>query len=193
MWRARVTPDGGGDRERMQMEAARKDASQFAPIFDRYIEPVYRFCLLRLWNREQAEDAASQTFVKALSALDEYRGGSVPAWIFAIARTTIIDIQRRRLIEETRATAVDANTSPPSPETTLLADEDVRWLYSALDCLTDSQRQVVTLRLAGLTSVEIAASTGRTPGGVRALQFRAVAELKRLHEQESTNWQVRDE
>ncbi len=183
-----MTPDGDGDRERMLMEAARENPAQFAPIFDRYIEPVFRFCLLRLWHREQAEDAASQTFVKALSALDDYRGGSVPAWIFAIARTTIIDFQRRRLIEKTRIPTVDAHASHPSPEATLLTDEDVRWLYGALDSLTDSQRQIVALRLAGLNGVEIAAATGRTPGSVRALQFRAIAELKRIYEQESRCW-----
>jgi len=175
------------------MEAARDDPEQLAPIFDHYIEPVYRYCLMRLWNREQAEDAASQTFVKALAALGSYRGGSVPAWIFAIARSTVIDIQRRQLIEKVHLTAVQTNASLASPESDLLANEDVRWLYGALERLTDAQRQVVALRLAGLSGAEIAASTGRSHGGVRALQFRAIAELKKIHEQEALGRQVRDE
>ncbi len=170
----------GGDESRL-MQAARADPDQFAPIFERYVGPLYRYCAVRLWSREQAEDATSQTFVKALAALDSYRGGSVPAWLFAIARTTVIDIQRRRQRELTEYAPSVPVEIAPSPEAALMAAEDARWLHAALTTLTADQQEVLTLRLAGLNAVEIAAATGRTPGAVRALQFRAVAELKRRH------------
>ena len=164
------------------MVEARDDPAAFGPIFDAHVNAIYRFCLLRLWNHEQAEDAASQTFLKALASLDSYRGGSVPAWLFAIARTTVIDIQRRLQVEKTAVRRGRTEEAVESPETALIAAEDTRWLQAALKQLTDAQRQVVELRIAGLSGVEIAAATGRSPGSVRALQFRAMSELRRLHE-----------
>jgi DNA-directed RNA polymerase specialized sigma24 family protein len=46
--------------------------------------------------------------------------------------------------------------------------------------LTPEQREVVELRLAGLTGPEIAAAVGRSHGAVRALQFRAYQQLRTL-------------
>lgn len=176
-----MIPVDGDKREREELMAARDDPARFTLIFDRYIEPVYRFCLLRLGSREQAEDAASQTFLKALAQLDGYRGGSVRGWLFAIARTTVVDLQRRSALESRHHMRADPADASISPEARFIAQEEVRWLYAALDALTADQREVVALRLAGLGAIEIAEATGRTPGSVRALQFRAVREMKRLH------------
>lgn len=179
-------------RERRQLKAARHDPSAFAPIFDAYIDAVVRFCRLRLRSREQAEDAASQIFLKALSNVDSYNGGSVPAWLFAIARTTVIDLQRRRQLQTTRSAIAVGDDQTPSPESVYLANDDIEWLHGVLDQLTDSQRLVIQLRLAGLTGVEIAEVAGRSAGSVRALQFRAVAELRRLYESEWRGTEARD-
>ena len=172
---------------------AQSDPAAFGPIFDAYVGPIYRFCLLRLRNREQAEDVASQTFLKALDSIDSYRGGSVRAWLFAIARSTVIDLQRRQTTEHVNARRSLTGESDVSPEDALLVAEDVRWLHSSLDELTDAQREVVELRLMGLTGIEIAEATGRSHGSMRALQFRAMARLKKMHESTSKKKETRHE
>jgi RNA polymerase sigma-70 factor (ECF subfamily) len=53
--------------------AAQRDRRAFAPLYARYALPIYRYCYRRLGNHEAAEDATSQTFVKALDALDRFR------------------------------------------------------------------------------------------------------------------------
>lgn len=156
---------------------AQHDPVAFAPLYRRYVRSIYAFCYQRLGTRELAEDATSQTFVKALAALPGYRAGSFRAWLYAIARHVVIDLQRDRSV-------LPLDDAPPIAgddiETEVLrraSDLDVRRL---LERLTPEQREVVELRLSGLNGPEIAEALDRTPGSVRALQFRAYQQLRTL-------------
>jgi RNA polymerase sigma-70 factor (ECF subfamily) len=156
---------------------AQHDPNAFAPLYQRYVRPIYAFCFQRLGTRELAEDATSQTFVKALAALPGYRAGSFRARHSAIARNVVIDLQRVRPV-------VTLDDAPPVAgadiETEVLrraGDRDVRRM---LEQLTPDQREVVELRLSGLDGPEIAEALDRTPGSVRALQFRAYQHLRAL-------------
>ncbi len=73
-----------------------------------------------------------------------------------------------------------------SPEAAVLASEARALLRKRLDGLTHDQRLVVELRLSGLTGDEIAQTTGRSRNAVDALQFRAIARLRRLAQREGT-------
>ena len=54
-------------------------------------------------------------------------------------------------------------------------------LRTALSRLTERQQQVIVLRFGeGLTAAEVAEVLGTTEGAVRALQYRAVAELRAI-------------
>ena len=44
-----------------------------------------------------AEDATSAIFTRALERLDDYRGDTFAAWLFAIARSSLADQHRRKL------------------------------------------------------------------------------------------------
>ncbi|HEY7034942.1 MAG TPA: sigma factor [Thermomicrobiales bacterium] len=75
-----------GEADALLVARAREDLDAFAPIYDRYFAPVYRYCLDELRDPVAAEDAASQTFLRALSALPTYReSGRFRAWLFALA------------------------------------------------------------------------------------------------------------
>lgn len=78
---------------------AQHDPNAFAPLYQRYVRPIYAFCFQRLGTRELAEDATSQTFVKALAALPGYRAGSFRAWLYTIAHNVVIDVHRARPID----------------------------------------------------------------------------------------------
>jgi hypothetical protein len=67
--------------------AARVDPTAFAPLYARYLPPVYRYCYRRLGTSAAAEDATSEVFVKALAALPRFRAGSFRSWLFT-SRTT---------------------------------------------------------------------------------------------------------
>lgn len=164
------------DDERL-VAIAQEHTAEFAPLYRRYVRPVYAFCFQRLGSRELAEDATSQTFLKALAALPGYRSNSFRAWLYAIARNVVTDLHRERpnvSLDDVIPVASD------DIETSVLrraSELDVRHL---LERLTPQQRDVVELRLAGLNGPEIAEVLDRSPGAIRALQFRAYQQLRAI-------------
>ena len=171
-----------GDGDEALVRAAQRDPRAFAPLYLRYVDLVYRYCDRRLGSREAAEDATSLVFAKALAALPRYRtnGPSFRSWLFAIAHNVVVDAQRATHSTQPIDSIGDRPAQEPGPETALLAAED-RWTIDRLLAQTaPDQRRVLELRLAGLTTAEIAAALNRTPGAVRAMQFRAVGRLREL-------------
>ena len=80
------------------MAAALIDEAAFHPLSQRYLDPVYRYCLRRLGNKDSAQDATSQTFMKVLAALPTFRAdkSSFRSWLFAITHNVLVDFDRAR-------------------------------------------------------------------------------------------------
>jgi RNA polymerase sigma-70 factor (ECF subfamily) len=159
---------------------AKSDPRDFAPLYARYFDPVYRYCYRRLGHPEAAADATSHVFAKALAALPGYRedAPSFRSWLFAIAHNVITDdLRARRPVAPIEAAAHIAATGP-SPEEAVLTDEVGCTVQRLLAQLPPDQRQILELRLAGLTGPEIAAALGRSLGAVKIAQVRAFARLR---------------
>src|SRR5690606_39624560 len=98
------------------LRAAIADPRAFEPLYQRYAEDVYYFCYRRLGHPEEAADATSQVFIKALRALPSYTpdntqaGAAFRAWLFGIATTTVIDTHRRHRPTDSIARADDDAT-----------------------------------------------------------------------------------
>jgi RNA polymerase sigma factor (sigma-70 family) len=164
---------------------AQRDPAAFAPLYETYFDAVYRYCYHRLGSWEAAEDATSQVFTNALTALPRYRGrhpGSFRAWLFTIAHNVVCNLRRvdqqRRL--RPLADAATVHDAAPSPESSAETAETARAVRTVLMELSPEQRQVVELRLAGLTEAEIARVLGRKPGAIRMTQYRAALRIRAL-------------
>lgn len=168
---------------------AKRDPAAFAALYARYLVPVYRFCLLRLGDPHEAEDATSVIFQKPLAALPGCRDDRFRPWLFTIARNAVTDRYRARrnrpetLLDVARAVA----DREPGPEQIAVAGSEADRLRALLETLTDEQRAVVEIRLAGLTDTEIGRILGKRPGAVRAIQFRAIQKLRALLPLEETD------
>jgi RNA polymerase sigma-70 factor (ECF subfamily) len=172
----------GAEGDAVLVARARADRGAFGPLYDRYADRVYRYCLRRLGTREAAEDATSLTFAKALAGLPGFRGGSFAAWLFAIAHNVCANAARRRPDLPLEAAGDPPDAAPDAaPEARALESEASRELRALLDVLPADQRRVVELRLAGLTGAEVAAAMGRSLAAVKMLQVRALARLRAAH------------
>ena len=165
---------------------AQRDPAAFAPLYEAYFEAVYRYCYHRLGSWEAAEDAASVVFTNARAALPRFRsdrqGGSFRSWLFVIAHNVVANVHRdvgvRPVVALSEADHVlDAD---PSPEEAAVTAETSRSVRAMLEHLPPDQRQVLELRLAGLTDLEIGRVLGRTRGAIRTAQYRAVIRLRAL-------------
>jgi RNA polymerase sigma factor (sigma-70 family) len=161
---------------------ARADLRAFAPLYDRHYDGIFGFCLRRLGDREAAADATHHVFHRAMTRLDQWQGGSFAAWLYAIARTVVIDLARahRPTLSLDPAQADARPDTDPPPDAQVIRAERQRRLLAAMARLTPDQRAVVELRLAGLSGPEVAAALGMTTGAAQSCQFRAYRSLRRL-------------
>ena len=173
-----VEPDAGADDAAL-VTAARADPTQFAPIYERYVGPVYRYCYVHLGSRVAAEDATSEVFLKALAALPGFRGGSLPGWLLQIARNTVIDQYRHKKPIASIEERHDLAGREQTPEEAAAGAEARLALRRALAALPDEQRTAVVLQLAGWSGDQIAGALGKSRTAVYMLRVRALARLEK--------------
>src|SRR5687768_8511580 len=123
-------PIATGPDEATLVAQAKHDRHAFALLYHRYVAEVYRYCYRRLGSKEEAEDATSQVFTKALAAIARLGDQPFRAWLFTIAHNVVADTHRarRRAVPaaDRDARAVDAIDPDLTPEAQLLAAEDGR-------------------------------------------------------------------
>jgi RNA polymerase sigma-70 factor (ECF subfamily) len=167
------------DDDARTVALARSDPAAFAQLYRRYVDTVYRYCVHRLGTREQAEDATSQIFLKALSALPSHRAGSsFRGWLFTIAHNVITDTYRAKRVHWPLAHALEHADTEPSPEEQAIGSIERDEVRAMLLLLPTDQQRIMELRLAGLTGNEIAEVLGKNLGAVKMAQSRAIARLK---------------
>jgi RNA polymerase sigma-70 factor (ECF subfamily) len=177
-------PIAAGPDEATLVDQAKHDRHAFALLYHRYVAEVYRYCYRRLGSKEEAEDATSQVFTKALAGIARLGDQPFRAWLFTIAHNVVADTHRarRRAVPaaDRDARAVDAIDPDLTPEAQLLAAEDGRFIRMLLAQLPADSRHLLELRLAGLTDAEIAEVLGKSHGAVRTAQHRTVVRLREL-------------
>ena len=166
--------------ERTLVEAAQRDPSRFAELYDCNFERVYAFIARRVRHREEAEDLTADVFHRALAHLGsfEWRGAPFAAWLLRIAANAIADHSQRVAREQGHP-----NLDPPEPpeggEAGLEEAERRARLYRLVDRLPRDQHRVIVMRFADEKSIrEIAQALGRSEGAVKQLQFRALETLR---------------
>jgi RNA polymerase sigma-70 factor, ECF subfamily len=153
----------------------------FTSLYRRHVDEVFRFALVRLQDREAAEDATQTTFVRALAALPTCReNAAFVGWLFAIARSVVIDALRaRRYVADPLAEDVEWADAALGPEEVVMQHDARRTLLAARErCLSDRDRELFDLLLTELNDKQIAAALGRSHGAVRTSHSRLLDKLR---------------
>ncbi len=167
--------------DRELVEQALADPAAFLAIFERYKDPVHRYCHRRLGDREAAEDATQIVFMRAFAKLNTCRDrNGFRSWLFTIAHNVVIDAWRSTKPITSLEMADHIPDSAASPEELTIASTDRLYITTLLSQLPDLQREVVELRLQGFTDREIAEILGKSHEAIRAAQHRALLQLRTL-------------
>ncbi len=170
---------------------------------DAHGDALFRFALLRVGQREIAEDLVQETLVAALKARDNFAGASSErTWLIGILKRKVVDVFRRRArsggideavggVDETGFNqsglwSVAVPRWSGSPES-LLRDAEFR--EALADCmagLADPLRAAITLReIDGVPSEEVCKVLDVTPTNLWTLIHRA---RNRLRECLTATW-----
>lgn len=156
----------------------------FATLYTRYFDRVYSYLRAALRDAHEAEDAAQQTFMKALEALSEYERRTQPfrGWLFAIARNCGTDCLRRGgRVQPLDTPVLDRRREGADPAPEPLADWlSDRSLARDFQRLPEPQQQVLMLRfLLDLSVRETAQVLSFSEDNVKTLQSRALRTMRR--------------
>jgi len=172
-------PGAGGDAE--LVARAKEDPHEFAALYRRHVDAVYRYCAHRLGGRQAAEDATSEIFFKAFTSIRTCRDDrSFRSWLFAIAHNVVTDSYRTRRPNEPIDAAADVLDPSPNPEDEAVAADGERSVLALLARLVPRQARILELRLAGLTGPEIAQVLGCSLAAVKIGQIRGYARLREI-------------
>jgi RNA polymerase sigma-70 factor (ECF subfamily) len=162
--------------------ALQGDSGAFGVLYDRYLNPLFRYVYYRVADRMEAEDLTGVVFLKAWESLRRLDPERIHfrAWLYRIAHNTVIDHLRTR-----KATIsleqVSLQHQSPTPEEGVQAAHEAARLARAISKLSPDQQQVIACRfVAGISHAETAEIMNLTEGNVRVLQHRALKRLKEL-------------
>jgi RNA polymerase sigma-70 factor (ECF subfamily) len=181
-------PDQRSERtdESLLSRALEGDRGAFGLLYERYLDPLYRYIYYRTGDPKDAEDLTEMTFLKAWEQLPTLRKRdpirNFRAWIYRISHNLVVDHYRSRR----KAAPLEWDTPPAAgepPDEYVEAGEERQVLAEAISQLDPVLQQVIAARfINSLSHAETAEIVGRSEGHVRVLQHRALKKLKGILE-----------
>ncbi len=157
-----------------------ESSEDFETAYETYANDIYRFMLWRTQNNELSQDLTSHVFEKAWRARTSFQGGSAKAWLYRIARNTLVDHWRKKqeLIVEDTDTLQESTVTDDTAET-LDNEAELQKLRQAIAGLPTEMRTIIRLRfISNLSSKEVAKRLNMSEGNVRVVQYRALRKLR---------------
>jgi RNA polymerase sigma-70 factor (ECF subfamily) len=171
------------DEESLVRRAQQNDQVALAQIYEDNFDRIYRYIVLKIGDRTEAEDMTQQVFLNVLKSISSFKFKGMPftSWLYRIAHNQVVDYLRKK----SRRTTVPLDESMPAfdgdPENIIERKVAIEELSIAARKLTPAQQEVIALRFTSDLSVaEVARTMGKSEGAVKALQHSAMVALRKV-------------
>lgn len=172
-------------REKLLLMRVRvySDMRAFEELYDEFQEPIFRFLLGKLPERQDAQDITNEVFLAAWQYLQKKVVGNVSGYLFTVARAKVANHYRSRAtekqenVEDHAATLEDKNaiTTPDAMD----EKTDMEIVKEALQTLHSEYREIIAMRFFDEMEIpEIARALGKSTGAVSVAIHRARAALQ---------------
>jgi len=149
-------------------------------IYAQYHQILYKYVLSLCRNETIAEDVTSETFLKAIAAIDKFKGDcSLRVWLCQIAKNTYFSLLKKT--KDVTLLDIDAGIESEVSDfmEKLLDKASAFEIHRCLHDLEEPYKEVFSLRTFGeLPFAEIAELFGRTENWARVTYHRAKLKLK---------------
>jgi RNA polymerase sigma-70 factor (ECF subfamily) len=144
----------------------------FEQLYEAYFKDVYRFALWLSRDQNEAEDVASETFVRAWAQRRRLRTETLKAYLLAIARSVFLDLQRKVKVREELFGELPDRT--PDAHRQAMARMDLNRVRRVIAQLPEPDRAALVLRAEqSLPYTEIARILEISEGAARVKVHRA--------------------
>ncbi|MGI8549772.1 MAG: RNA polymerase sigma factor [Dehalococcoidia bacterium] len=174
------------ERERWLVEQARQQPEAFRELYAHYLRRVYAYVAYRADRRQEAKDLVSETFLRAVEKLDQFKDrgdGAFAAWLFRIAQNGLTDFYRRRghYPEPLPIDDLDGlQDKADSPECSAEQHEQSASLRALVRTLSPRRQEVIALKFfSGLRNKEIAKILGLDERAAAPHLCRGLEDLQR--------------
>jgi len=184
--------DRNTDIDRLIQSGRATDDQIVEKLVDVFYADLYHLSISILRDSDEAEDAAQETLIAAVTHLHKYQPGTnLKAWLYTIAVNTSRGFLRKRGSQRNLLSRLQGLFSQgerlPTPEQTALQSEQDAQLWGAVNALSEKHRLPVLLRyLHGLRNREIAQTLGVNEGTVRSRLHYACRKLSEQLSQTET-------
>ena len=143
--------------------------------------PLIGYAMGIVHDLERARDVVQDTFIRLYQQDREKVSRGLKTWLFTVCRNRALDVLRKekRMVELDEEAALRMKSPDTGPGNAADWDERVTQVMSALDRLSDNQREVILLKFQqGLSYKEISDVTGLSTGNVGFLLHTGLKRLR---------------
>ena len=160
----------------------------FLKAYSDYADAIFRYCLMRIGDREKAVDLVQETFMKTWIYMQkDITILNIRAFLYKTAGNLVIDEYRKRKpIDSLEAINEETGFEPSLDLTSFLIDKiDGAGAVALLGKIPEPYGQVIFMRFVEELSLsEIAEITGQTENAIAVQVHRGIAKLQKLFNHE---------
>jgi RNA polymerase sigma-70 factor (ECF subfamily) len=170
------------DEESLIRRAKQRDQVALTQLYEENFDKIYRYIVLKIGDRTEAEDMTQQVFLNAIQSISSYKWKGMPfsSWLYRIAHNQVVDHLRKK--SKRIIVPLDESIPAHADDPGHVAEQkiEIEEIIVATKGLTPAQQEVISLRFGGELSVaEVARAMGKSEGAVKALQHSAIVALRK--------------
>lgn len=173
------------------IEEFKENPNVFEKVYEFYYEMILRYLLKRTLSAEVAYDLTADAFIKAFESFGRFKwtGVSIKVWLYRIAINALKNGRRNPnvaplddFLEGQHAALVnDVKEELKELDKALFGDDELSRLSDAIATLKAEHQHVISLYyFSGMSQAEIAQTTNRSEGAVKAILHRAMTNLRTI-------------
>jgi RNA polymerase sigma-70 factor (ECF subfamily) len=162
---------------------AKENPKNFAPLYEKYHEQIFRYVFQRMENKQLAADVTSQVFFKAMKNIQkyEYRGVPLASWLYRIAKSELNQAYRDSRAKRT----INIDNTQVATFMEVFEEEtnsiNKKRLFHALSQLNGLDLQLIELRyFEDRPYKEMGEILNIKENNAKVKTFRALEKLKKL-------------
>ncbi len=165
------------DLEILMARYQQGDLGAATALVQRLSPQLHRFFVCQFASKGDADDLLQETWMRIHQVRHTYRTGEpLLPWLYAIARHIRVDHYRK--FRRTGARELPLQELPEVPAVYAAASGRAPDLEALLEPLSGSQREVIEMKIAGMSLEEVARATSASLGSVKQTVHRAYERLR---------------